>query len=143
MKYCYWRLYQQPQGSICPYQVYRHKTVTHVLYQPDLKPICYLLIFKTMTIAFFFIFLVVVPFHGFRDILVISTFIELLQSTVSLQDFQEAEPDVLVHSASTIIEHLTEYGMKCDTALKALCRKKRGLHVEVWPAIIYQCCIYS
>ncbi|XXG89224.1 hypothetical protein AAC387_Pa12g1278 [Persea americana] len=52
------------------------------------------------------------------------------QSMVSLQDFQEAEPDVLVHSASTILERFTEYGMKCDNALKALCRKKKGLHVE-------------
>lgn len=52
------------------------------------------------------------------------------QSTINLQDFQDAEPDVLVHSAPAIIEHFSEYGMKCDVALKALCRKKKGLNVE-------------
>ncbi|KAG9446106.1 hypothetical protein H6P81_012234 [Aristolochia fimbriata] len=49
---------------------------------------------------------------------------------VNLQDFQEAEPDVLAHSASTIIEHFSEDSMKSKMALKALCRKKKGLNVE-------------
>ncbi|XP_077250660.1 pentatricopeptide repeat (PPR) superfamily protein isoform X2 [Tasmannia lanceolata] len=52
------------------------------------------------------------------------------QPMISLQAFQDAEPDILVHSASTIIKHFTEYGMKSNIALKALCRKKKGLNVE-------------
>ncbi|XP_068664683.1 uncharacterized protein At3g49140 isoform X2 [Aristolochia californica] len=54
------------------------------------------------------------------------------RSMVSLQDFQEAEPDVLVHSASAIVKHFNVGSMKCKLALKALCRKKKGLNVEVW-----------
>lgn len=49
---------------------------------------------------------------------------------VSLQDFQDAEPDVLAHSTSAILEHFSEKGKRCNVALKALCKKK-GLHVEV------------
>ncbi|CAN6448904.1 unnamed protein product [Victoria cruziana] len=52
------------------------------------------------------------------------------QRGVSLQDFQEAEPDILVHSASAIIDHFNEYGMKCTAALRTLCRKKKGMKVE-------------
>ncbi|ERN20099.1 hypothetical protein AMTR_s00066p00038410 [Amborella trichopoda] len=52
------------------------------------------------------------------------------QSGINLEDFQQAEPDILVHSASAIIERFNEYGMKCDVALKTLCRKKKGLKVE-------------
>ncbi|OVA11385.1 hypothetical protein BVC80_8579g10 [Macleaya cordata] len=51
------------------------------------------------------------------------------QCLISLQDFQEAEPDVLVHCASLIVEHFSEKGLICNVALKALCRKK-GLNVE-------------
>ncbi|KAI5599598.1 hypothetical protein POPTR_002G230700v4 [Populus trichocarpa] len=51
------------------------------------------------------------------------------QSAVSLQDFQEAEPDVLAHSTPAILEHFSEKGSRCNIALKALCKKK-GLHVE-------------
>ncbi|KAJ6729188.1 CREG1 PROTEIN [Salix viminalis] len=51
------------------------------------------------------------------------------QSAVSLQDFQEAEPDVLAHSTSAILEHFSEKGSRCNIALKALCKKK-GLPVE-------------
>ncbi|XAR48758.1 hypothetical protein NMG60_11031680 [Bertholletia excelsa] len=50
-------------------------------------------------------------------------------STIDLQDFQEAEPDVLVHCNSTIIGRLSENGMRCNIALKALCKRK-GLYVE-------------
>ncbi|XP_060172408.1 uncharacterized protein At3g49140 [Lycium barbarum] len=51
------------------------------------------------------------------------------QLAVSLHDFQDAEPDSLVHSAPTIVEWFREQGTRCKYALKALCRKK-GLHVE-------------
>ncbi|KAJ6973250.1 hypothetical protein NC653_033549 [Populus alba x Populus x berolinensis] len=51
------------------------------------------------------------------------------QSVVSLQDFQDAEPDVLAHSTSAILEHFSGKGSRCNVALKALCKKK-GLHVE-------------
>ncbi|GAV69653.1 hypothetical protein CFOL_v3_13154, partial [Cephalotus follicularis] len=46
-----------------------------------------------------------------------------------LQDFQDAEPDVLVHSTPEIVEQFSERGSRCNVALKALCKKK-GLHVE-------------
>ncbi|XP_034685837.1 uncharacterized protein At3g49140 isoform X2 [Vitis riparia] len=52
-----------------------------------------------------------------------------IQSVISLQDFQDAEPDVLVHSTSAIVEHFTENGTWFNVALKALCKKK-GFHVE-------------
>ncbi|XP_042515781.1 uncharacterized protein At3g49140-like [Macadamia integrifolia] len=52
-----------------------------------------------------------------------------VQSSISLQHFQDAEPDVLVHSSSEIIERFNEKGMKSNAALKSLCRKK-GLNVE-------------
>ncbi|KAH8489462.1 hypothetical protein H0E87_024909 [Populus deltoides] len=51
------------------------------------------------------------------------------QSVVSLQDFQDAEPDVLAHSTSAILEHFSGKGSRCNVALKALCKRK-GLHVE-------------
>ncbi|KAF3457410.1 hypothetical protein FNV43_RR02067 [Rhamnella rubrinervis] len=52
-----------------------------------------------------------------------------IQSAISLQDFQDAEPDFLVHSTSAIVERFSEKGIRCDVALKALCKKK-GLNVE-------------
>uniref|UniRef100_A0A6P3Z1P9 uncharacterized protein At3g49140-like isoform X1 n=1 Tax=Ziziphus jujuba TaxID=326968 RepID=A0A6P3Z1P9_ZIZJJ len=52
-----------------------------------------------------------------------------IQSEISLQDFQDAEPDFLVHSTSAIVERFSEKGIHCDVALKALCKKK-GLQVE-------------
>ncbi|KAG1327575.1 hypothetical protein COCNU_01G015090 [Cocos nucifera] len=52
------------------------------------------------------------------------------QSMISLQDFQDAEPDVLAHSASAIIEHINEYGLQCNVALRSLCRRRKGLIVE-------------
>ncbi|KAF4361663.1 hypothetical protein G4B88_015286 [Cannabis sativa] len=53
-----------------------------------------------------------------------------MESAISLQDFQDAEPDFLVHSTSAIVERFIERGIRCDVALKALCKKK-GLLVEV------------
>ncbi|XP_028075426.1 uncharacterized protein At3g49140 isoform X2 [Camellia sinensis] len=52
-----------------------------------------------------------------------------IQSAIGLQDFQEAEPDVLVHSTPAIVERFGEKGTRCNFALKALCKKK-GLYVE-------------
>ncbi|XP_010525800.1 PREDICTED: uncharacterized protein At3g49140 [Tarenaya hassleriana] len=52
-----------------------------------------------------------------------------IQSSVSLQDFQDAEPDILVHSTSAIIDRFNKKGINCNMALKALCKKK-GLQVE-------------
>ncbi|XP_028956721.1 uncharacterized protein At3g49140 isoform X3 [Malus sylvestris] len=52
-----------------------------------------------------------------------------VQSTISLHDFQDAEPDVLVNSTSEIVERFSERGIRCDVALKDLCKRK-GLHVE-------------
>ncbi|KAK7276707.1 hypothetical protein RIF29_17852 [Crotalaria pallida] len=48
------------------------------------------------------------------------------QPEINFQEFQDAEPDILVHSASTIMEYFKD---DCDDALKALCKKK-GLDVE-------------
>jgi hypothetical protein len=53
-----------------------------------------------------------------------------LQSEITLQDFQDAEPDVLAHSTPAIVERFGEKGISCNVALKALCKKK-GLDVEV------------
>lgn len=53
-----------------------------------------------------------------------------VQSTISSQDFQDAEPDLLAHFASAIIERFNECGMQCSAALKSLCRKRKGLVVE-------------
>ncbi|KAK9932629.1 hypothetical protein M0R45_019857 [Rubus argutus] len=52
-----------------------------------------------------------------------------VQSAVSLQDFQDAEPDFLVNSVLDIVERFNERGIRCDVALKALCKRK-GLQVE-------------
>ncbi|CAA0839383.1 Pentatricopeptide repeat (PPR) superfamily protein [Striga hermonthica] len=52
-----------------------------------------------------------------------------VQSVVSVQDFQFAEPDVLVHSMPSILKRFDRTGSRCNVALKAFCRKK-GLYVE-------------
>lgn len=52
-----------------------------------------------------------------------------VQSVINLQDFQDAEPDVLAHSTSAIIENFSQKGIQCNVALKAFCKKK-GLNVE-------------
>lgn len=57
-------------------------------------------------------------------------YFEYVQYPINLHDFQDAEPDALVHSTSAIIEHFSEKGIRCNVALKALCKKK-GLNVEV------------
>ncbi|KAL3506650.1 hypothetical protein ACH5RR_032032 [Cinchona calisaya] len=51
------------------------------------------------------------------------------QLAISLEDFQEAQPDILVHSAPALVERFDEQGMRSSFALKALCEKK-GLLVE-------------
>ena len=66
----------------------------------------------------------------FYLLILLLCFFQILQSVISLQDFQDAEPDFLVHSTSAIVEHFTENGAWCNVALKALCKKK-GFHVEV------------
>ncbi|CAM8918037.1 unnamed protein product [Rhodiola kirilowii] len=52
-----------------------------------------------------------------------------VQSAVDLEDFLDAEPDVLVHSTSAILDHFFERGQRCSNALKAMCKKK-GIYVE-------------
>ncbi|KAK3414564.1 uncharacterized protein At3g49140 isoform X2 [Eucalyptus grandis] len=51
------------------------------------------------------------------------------QCEIHLQDFLDAEPDILVHSTSAILDRFSEKGIRCNVALKALCKRK-GLHVE-------------
>ncbi|GAA0178648.1 hypothetical protein LIER_29867 [Lithospermum erythrorhizon] len=52
-----------------------------------------------------------------------------VQSAIRLHDFQDAEPDILVHTVPGIVERLDEGRVRYDAALRALCRKK-GLNVE-------------
>ncbi|KAH7835321.1 hypothetical protein Vadar_025030 [Vaccinium darrowii] len=52
-----------------------------------------------------------------------------VQSPISLHDFQEAEPDVLVHSTSTIVKRYSEKGTGLNDDLIAFCKKK-ALYVE-------------
>ncbi|KAH9328159.1 hypothetical protein KI387_000267, partial [Taxus chinensis] len=52
------------------------------------------------------------------------------QSLVNLHDFQQAEPDILAHSASTIMARINAGGKKAKTALKSLCKRTRGIQVE-------------
>lgn len=52
-----------------------------------------------------------------------------VQSAINLQDFRDAEPDILVHSIPEIIAHFGESAMDCNVALRSLC-KKNGFHVE-------------
>lgn len=65
-----------------------------------------------------------------------------MQSIIDLQDFQDAEPDVIAHCASAIIERFNEDGMQFDAALKALCRKRKGLVVEVKVSLDNACTIF-
>ncbi|KAK7372768.1 hypothetical protein VNO80_06156 [Phaseolus coccineus] len=48
------------------------------------------------------------------------------QSEISVLEFQDAEPDILAHSSSEILERFNRF---CDDDLKALCKKK-GLEAE-------------
>ncbi|KAI3826586.1 hypothetical protein L1987_00634 [Smallanthus sonchifolius] len=52
-----------------------------------------------------------------------------VQSAINLQDFRDAEPDILVHSIPDIIAHFGDNTMDCNIALKSLC-KKNGFQVE-------------
>ncbi|KAG4964477.1 hypothetical protein JHK85_039452 [Glycine max] len=47
-------------------------------------------------------------------------------SEISVLDFQDAEPDILAHSSSEILERFNQF---CDDEIKALCKKK-GLYGE-------------
>ncbi|KAL9316006.1 hypothetical protein ACSQ67_017007 [Phaseolus vulgaris] len=47
-------------------------------------------------------------------------------SEISVLEFQDAEPDILAHSSSEILERFNRF---CDDDLKALCKKK-GLEAE-------------
>lgn len=55
----------------------------------------------------------------------------LLQSSIEVQDFYEGEPDILAHSAEAIMERVNSGGSRTDRALKALCRREKGLEVDV------------
>lgn len=68
-------------------------------------------------------------FFGIFDIL-LQLFYMFVQSAINLQDFRDAEPDILVHSIPDIIAHLGDSTIDCNLALKSLC-KKNGFHVEV------------
>ncbi|KAI3511645.1 hypothetical protein L1887_18802 [Cichorium endivia] len=52
-----------------------------------------------------------------------------VQSAINLQDFRDAEADILVHSIPDIVANLSESMMNSNVALRALC-KKNGFHVE-------------
>ncbi|XP_076933947.1 uncharacterized protein At3g49140-like [Bidens hawaiensis] len=52
-----------------------------------------------------------------------------VQAIINLQDFRDAEPDILVHSIPDIIAHFGDDTMDCNLALKSLC-KKNGFYVE-------------
>ncbi|CAD5178498.1 unnamed protein product [Musa acuminata subsp. malaccensis] len=52
------------------------------------------------------------------------------QFEVKIQDFREARPDVLAHSATNIISRLKSGGEKVSQALKMLCMRQKGIHVE-------------
>ncbi|PWA72358.1 hypothetical protein CTI12_AA271390 [Artemisia annua] len=52
-----------------------------------------------------------------------------VQSAINLQDFRDAEPDILVHSVPDIVAHFSEDTMDCNHALRSLC-KKNGFYVE-------------
>ncbi|KAK9058514.1 hypothetical protein SSX86_023356 [Deinandra increscens subsp. villosa] len=52
-----------------------------------------------------------------------------VQAPINLQDFRDAEPDILVHSVPDIIAQFGDNTMDSNLALKSLC-KKNGFHVE-------------
>lgn len=53
-----------------------------------------------------------------------------LQLPVDVKEFQEAKPDVLAHSAQSIIQRVNNGGQRTECALKALCKREKGLKVE-------------
>eukprot|EP00252_Welwitschia_mirabilis_P016934 TRINITY_DN37690_c0_g1_i1.p1 TRINITY_DN37690_c0_g1~~TRINITY_DN37690_c0_g1_i1.p1 ORF type:complete len:508 (-),score=110.82 TRINITY_DN37690_c0_g1_i1:123-1646(-) len=52
------------------------------------------------------------------------------QSDVSLEDFQQAEPDILAHSGSNIIARISASGYKAKVALMSLCERVKGIQVQ-------------
>lgn len=54
-----------------------------------------------------------------------------MQFMIDPQEFQDSEPDILANSASAIIERVKENSDQCAIALRSLCRRKKGLTVEV------------
>lgn len=53
-----------------------------------------------------------------------------LQAVVDLEDFRNAQPDAIAHSASKIISRLKAGGEKTTQALKSLCWRCMGIQVE-------------
>ena len=60
-------------------------------------------------------------------------FYTVLQKSIEIQDFCNGQADILAHPAAGIIERVNQGGSKTDRALKALCRREKGLEVEVYP----------
>ncbi|CAA7397113.1 unnamed protein product [Spirodela intermedia] len=56
--------------------------------------------------------------------------INIYLSLVKIEDFRKAQPDILAHSAAKIISRLKSCGDKIIQALKSLCLRSKGLHVE-------------
>ncbi|KAE8681467.1 Pentatricopeptide repeat superfamily protein, putative isoform 2 [Hibiscus syriacus] len=53
------------------------------------------------------------------------------QTDVELEDFKQAQPDVIAHAASKIIYRLKAGGEKTTQALKSLCLRCKGIQVEL------------
>jgi len=79
---------------------------------------------KQVSISYDYLFSVLWPlqFHIFCG---------SLQFMIDPQDFQDSEPDILANSASAVIERIKENSDQCAMALRSLCRRKKGLTVEV------------
>ena len=54
-----------------------------------------------------------------------------LQTVVDVEDYMNAQPDAIAHSASKIISRLKAGGEKTIQALKSLCWRCKGIQVEV------------
>ncbi|TYH45418.1 hypothetical protein ES332_D11G263300v1 [Gossypium tomentosum] len=52
------------------------------------------------------------------------------QTDVELEDFKQAQPDAIAHSAAKIISRLKAGGEKTTQALKSLCWRCKGIQVE-------------
>ncbi|GMI75550.1 hypothetical protein like AT5G24060 [Hibiscus trionum] len=52
------------------------------------------------------------------------------QTDVELEDFKQAQPDAIAHSAAKIISRLKADGEKTTQALKSLCLRCKGIQVE-------------
>ncbi|XP_020581424.1 uncharacterized protein At3g49140-like isoform X2 [Phalaenopsis equestris] len=52
------------------------------------------------------------------------------QSTVKVEDFHLARPDVIAHSAANILSRVKAGGDKTTQALKALCLRHKGIQVQ-------------